>query len=288
MVSFLPTRCLGECVCSFWKRSLGKLANVVANFPTVWANSTHAPACQAAHPLRDDEAASAKRARLNDTTPATPSEVAQAAASSSPDSTGKASANRLPPVPPPMPAFVHAAMQLERENKEAFIPKEVRKEVKKHADTKKKSAADKTAATAAALKTAAAVKKALKKKPAAAVSAGKSEPPAPAPSPSEPQAGVEGSEWFQRWKHILDELPVEAHPQRQPRGEKSYTLRAKSGARIEILVKNRAFYLKRSVLAEELKVGPNVHFLTKSSVQETWNYVKQVTGFDEQVPMAMF
>ena len=66
-------------------------------------------------------------------------------------------------------------------------------------------------------------------------------------------------------------------PRNRSHGLHSWTLLSSSGAKVEVLMRSNAFYIKHSAL--KTNVGPRVSFETHGDLKGTWTKLKKVIGF---------
>ena len=100
---------------------------------------------------------------------------------------------------------------------------------------------------------------------------------------SSKRAHMVTDDWNEQNKDILNLLPKDSLPTDNAHGLHSWTCYADSGAVIEILLRKRGFFIKRSV-NEPIKqkhhgFGTN---LSKAGIGNIWADVKRTSGFDRR------
>lgn len=83
--------------------------------------------------------------------------------------------------------------------------------------------------------------------------------------------------WQEKYGHILANLPEECHPQSERHGEHSWTLWSPSGARVEVLARCRAWYVKATGHGEAWHGSPRVRWGT--DIEHAWNSLKEKVGW---------
>lgn len=78
--------------------------------------------------------------------------------------------------------------------------------------------------------------------------------------------------------NILPGMPSEALPQVARKGRLSYTISAKSGARVEVLLKHKAFRISRYVGVEKPVV---LQRAWNENISSCWEAMKPLSGWDE-------
>ena len=84
--------------------------------------------------------------------------------------------------------------------------------------------------------------------------------------------------WVSRRKHELVQLPGECAPQSPKHGEFSYTIASPAGARVEVLLRSKAFYIKMTA-AGEVEGSRHVSWYRDGDAKATWAALKERIGF---------
>ena len=83
-----------------------------------------------------------------------------------------------------------------------------------------------------------------------------------------------------RHRALLEQLPAELWPQTPIHGEHSYTLRSRSGARVEVLLRSRAFFIKSTSPGIQRAGGPYVPWSRLGAPATTWMALKAEVGYE--------
>ena len=67
------------------------------------------------------------------------------------------------------------------------------------------------------------------------------------------------------------------------RGSKSYTVRAASGARIEVRMSKQLFYVKTPVVAEREDKCPSIAWSKFGGLPNAWTEAKWAAGWDKRL-----
>ncbi len=86
--------------------------------------------------------------------------------------------------------------------------------------------------------------------------------------------------WEERHKAELAQLPKACWPQTNAHGEWSWTLTGpSSGAKIEVLMRHKAFYVRPSSVEWTLSLR-QIRFDFRGSTEATWRYVAKAAGYE--------
>ena len=97
--------------------------------------------------------------------------------------------------------------------------------------------------------------------------------------PPAPKPGITCS-----WEDICSVgMPSDAYPMSDTRGSKSYTVRAASGARIEVRMSKQLFYVKTPVVAEREDKCPSITWSKFGGLLNAWTEAKWAAGWDKRL-----
>ena len=82
-------------------------------------------------------------------------------------------------------------------------------------------------------------------------------------------------------QQILDaQVPPEAFPTSAPKGKHSYTIWSPNGARLEVHLKGKKFYIAKAACVLADGVSRSVSWSKHASVDIAWAYAKKISCWD--------